>query len=330
VGTPGRRPARRGCGIAILWLTGCTPTAPGAPANTNALADELDGLSGALTRPHATTFRSILETTLAEDAYGCRPSPRTVFSSNTADGERTIAGVMPHYGFFFGPMHYRVRREAGRWVVTVTIAVELPPEGGSLELPDCALAQALAGERGDLAALGAVCTGTPYAASGSLEACPASGVFTLPATRAAMAALLERWSREVPAYWNRDAERFGLPVRYRFAFVDAADVAAPAVDLRVPLALTCGRTPYFASFRSGWSLPIVAHEVGHLLGLLDEYEAWSGISSLYPKKPFPGAEVSRMGLSMKEGTRVLPLHHWLVVRRWFCAEPRAGFFEAGP
>jgi hypothetical protein len=210
--------------------------------------------------------------------------------------------------------------------VEVTVAVDLPPEGGVMELPDCVLGRALAGG-GDLAAAGARCEGTPYAASGSLEACPASGTFTVPATRRAMRALLDRWSREAPAYWDRDAAAFGLPVRYRFRFEDAEEVAPGRADLRVPLSLTCGRTPYFASFRSGWSLPIVAHEVGHVLGLLDEYETFSGITRLYPKKPFPGAEVSRMGLSMREETKVLPLHHYLVLRRYFCPEPRGSAFE---
>lgn len=59
------------------------------------------------------------------------------------------------------------------------------------------------------------------------------------------------------------------------------------------------------------------------MGLLDEYEMFSGITSLYPKTPFPGAEVSRMGLSMFEETRALPLHHYLILRRYACPEPRA-------
>jgi hypothetical protein len=50
---------------------------------------------------------------------------------------------------------------------------------------------------------------------------------------------------------------------------------------------------------------------------------FSGIVGFYPKTPFAGAEVSRMGLSMRERTRVLPLHHYLVLRRYFCPEPRA-------
>jgi len=184
-----------------------------------------------------------------------------------------------------------------------------------MELPDCALPR-------ELAAADATCRGTPYSASPAPEACPGSGTFTIPATRAAMRALLARWSREAPAYYNRDAAYFGLPVRYRFTFVDAAEIGPGQADIVLPLALTCGRTPYFASFRSGWSLPVVAHEVGHVLGLLDEYEAFSGITRLYPKTPFPGAEISRMGLSMREGTRVLPLHHYLVLRRFFCPPPR--------
>lgn len=30
-----------------------------------------------------------------------------------------------------------------------------------------------------------------------------------------------------------------------------------------------------------------------------------------------------MGLSMFEGTRALPLHHYLILRRYACPEPRA-------
>jgi hypothetical protein len=75
------------------------------------------------------------------------------------------------------------------------------------------------------------------------------------------------------------------------------------------------------AFRSGWSIPVVAHEVGHFLGLLDEYEALSGVFSFYPKTPFEGSEGSRMGLSMKKHTQLLPMHHYLVLRRFHCDEP---------
>jgi hypothetical protein len=310
--------------VALALAPACARgAAPGRPetGSIEALAGELDRMSLALTAGHEATFRGILEDALAKDDYVCRPSPRAVFFGDAQDGERTIAGVMPHYGFFFGPMGYVVRRSGGRWEVAVTIAVDLPPEGGRMELPDCNLARELAGD--DLAALGAACSGVPYPDAPGYEACPGSGSFSLPVTRRTMRALLDRWSREAKGYYNRDAERFGLPVRYDFTFAPTEEIDAARASLRLPLSLTCGRTPYFSAFRSGWSLPIVAHEVGHVLGLLDEYEALSGITRIYPKTPFPGAEVSRMGISMREGTVVLPLHHYLILRRYLCPEPRA-------
>ena len=51
--------------------------------------------------------------------------------------------------------------------------------------------------------------------------------------------------------------------------------------------------------------------------------AWWPMFAAYPKTPFPGAEISRMGLSMREDSIVLPLHHYLVLRRYLCAEPRS-------
>lgn len=263
------------------------------------------------------TFRSILEDTLAKDAYLCRPSPREVFHGNVPDGARLISGVMPHYGIFLGPMHYLIRRRDGAWTVEVRIAVDPPDAAATLELPDCGLAAALGP--------GFRCSGTPYSRSGTTEACPGSGVFTAAATPRAVLALLGRWSREAERYWNRDARAFGIPVTYDFDFVLAAAARATGqrVDLTVPLSPTCGRTPYFSAMRAGWSLPVLAHEVGHVMGLLDEYETFSGIVSAYPKTPFPGAEISRMGLSMIEGTKVLPVHHYLILRRYFCRDPRS-------
>jgi hypothetical protein len=293
--------------------------APGSPgdASIDVIAAELEAMSGSVLSPHEDTFRSILEGTIDKDAYVCRPSPRVVFGEGVPEGERTILGAMPHYGFYFGPMHYVVRRRGQAWEVLVRVAVEPPPETATLELSDCGLKPELGAELS--------CSGVPYALSGSLDACPASGAFRARASGRAVAALLRRWSTETERYWNRDAEAFGIPVRYDFDFVTIADANARGlrVDIEMPLSPTCGRTPYFYAMRSGWSLPIVAHEVGHVLGLLDEYEAFSGLVSFYPKTPFRGAERSRMGISMREHTKILPLHHYLVLRRYFCAEPRS-------
>ncbi|AKT40022.1 uncharacterized protein CMC5_041750 [Chondromyces crocatus] len=306
------------CGIGVASCGAATPRAelPGDAPLTE-IAAELEALGEPLPPRSRVTFREVLADTLSKDAHLCRPSAREVLLGDAPEGERHIVGMMPHYGLFMGPMSYLIRRRARAWEVEVRIAVT-PPSASRLELPDCGLQE----EPGAREAM-LVCRGTPYARSGSTDACPGSGEFAARATPEVISALLARWSREAERYWNRDAAAFGLPITYDFEFVLASEARARGlrVDLDVPLSATCGRTPYFSAMRSGWSLPVVAHEVGHVMGLLDEYESLSGIVAFYPKTPFAGAEISRMGLSMREHTRVLPLHHYLVLRRYFCSEP---------
>ena len=297
--------------LAACTALGCTQRY----ARIDTIEEQLEALAPPWVKAHRRTFRSVLEETLASDAYVCDPLPREVFFGATADGVRTVQGTMPHYGVYHGPMHYEIHREGGRWRVVVRIAVEVQGVQGQLELPDCVLAPELEGQ--------VRCEGIPYARSGTLHACPDSGRFSAVGTPGNIAALLARWSRDPELYWERDAAAWGLPVQYdfRFAAVDGNETFRGPTHMTVPLEPTCGRTPYFQAMRAGWSMPIVAHEIGHVLGLLDEYEMFSGIVELYPKTPFEGAERSRMGLSMKEETVLLPLHHYLVLRRYFCPEP---------
>jgi len=267
-------------------------------------------------RVHAETFEDILEHSLAADAYVCVPAPKKVFFGATTPGSRVIKGTMPHYDLYHGPMQYQVQRRRAGWNVAVTVAVQAPAYDGRMELPDCALKPRLEGA--------VTCEGKPFSRSGTLDICPETGSFFAPVTRHNVEALLARWSTEAEGYYNRGARASKIPISYDFEFVLVdRDEQPEQASLVVPLATSCARTPYFQAFRSGWSLPIVAHELGHVLGLLDEYEMFSGIVGFYPKTPFEGAERSRMGLSMKEDTEVLPLHHYLVLRRYFCPEPEA-------
>ncbi len=284
-------------------------------ARLDLITDELTAMSPPWFSEHRDTFRAVLATSLSQDAYVCDPLPSEVFHGPAPKGWRTIRGTMPHYGLYYGPMHYDVQQDRGRWRVEVRYAVEVPAGLTELELPDCELAPQLEGQ--------VTCTGVPYARSGTLHACPETGTFRARATRRNMEALLARWSRDAERYYNRDAHAFGLPITYDFSFTPVPE-DSPADGpnhLRIPLSPTCGRTPYFQALRTGWTMPILAHEVGHMLGLLDEYEMFSGIAGFYPKTPFRGADRSRFGLSMKEESVVLPLHHYLVLRRFFCPEP---------
>lgn len=265
-------------------------------------------------------LRDLLADSVARDDYACLPSPRFLLAppAETLPTKR-IYGQIPHYGIYFGPITYRIgvtRRgaEPPLWLVQLHIALSPTELGGTFEMADCALRAELAGAL--------VCEGIPFEQDPGVEVCPDSGRFEAPATRGNLRALLRRWSREAEELFNRDAADFGLPVRYDLElFLADEPSGVDVVDVRLPLELTCGRTPYFSSFRTGWSIPIVAHEAAHFLGLLDEYEALSGIFPFYPKTPFVGSEGSRMGLSMKRHTRLLPLHHYLILRRYHCPSP---------
>lgn len=304
----------RSATLVVFCVTAsCRPAGEASSANLAAVARELDALGGEVTRDHHETFDAILADTLAKDAYACAPSPHALFAGQgVPDGARDIVGEMPHYGLFFGPMSYRVEHAHERFVVSLVIAVEPPAEDATLDLPDCALAKSLDGA--------SACVEDASFTSTSLEPCAKHPAMRAPASKANVDRLLARWSRDVAPYFERDAHAYGLPIDYRFSFV--REGGADRADLSVPLATTCGRTPYFSAIRSGWAMPVLAHEMGHVLGLLDEYETFSGMVSFYPKTPFPGAERSRMGLSMREASKVLPLHHYLIVRRYACEEPR--------
>jgi hypothetical protein len=315
-----------------LLLAGGTIVACGAPAR-DGLARKLAALGDADARGLEAHTASLLAAALASDAYRCTPAAEQVLGTPpNAHPDRRIRGRMPHYGLYHGPMRYRVAATGGRrpvWLVRLNIALDAEQSDRPMELPDCALRSQLSGELR--------CEGTPYEQAPGLEACPDSGRFEAPASRANLRALLRRWSREAEAYFNRDAERYGLAVRYDFELFLADDPQASElpVDVRMPLWSSCGRSPYFAALRSGWSIPVLAHELGHFLGLLDEYQALSGIVGFYPKTPYEGSENSRMGVSMKTHTRLYPLHHYLVLRRFHCAEPDsrdpyADVFGPGP
>ncbi len=287
--------------------------AGGCSLRAVAVAEQLGEMSPHWVRAHHETYQRILERAFAADAYVCAPTPREVFWGEIEFGSRWISGTMPHYNFYHGPMRYRVVRSRSGWLVSVRIVVDPPEIGGVMELPDCRLAPQLEGP--------VQCAGRAFTSSGSLETCPDVGTFTAQVTPNNVGVLLADWSREVERYYNRDARAEGLPVRYDFEFSMVEAANGELVSLELPLDTSCGRTPYFWSVRSGWTLPILAHEMGHTLGLLDEYEMLSGIIGFYPKTAFEGAERSRMGLSMRERSMVLPIHHYLVLRRYFCPEP---------
>jgi hypothetical protein len=289
---------------ALLLVSACQPS-----RTITVVSRELTHMAHIAPRD-AAHWDELLDDNVSKDAPRCLPPVSEVFAAPPGPSlERRIETSMPHYGWVRGPVLYRVGVRDGMWRVALNIALDPSAVGASeiLELPDC---------KAPLD--GMTCEGTPYEDDRGVDACPGSGRFRAPATRANLRLMLRRWSRDAEAYFNRDAEQFGIPVRYDFELFLSDDAGERSVDMRTPLWLSCGRTPYFTALRSGWSMPVLAHELGHFLGLLDEYEALSGIFSFYPKTPFAGSEGSRMGLSMKKHTLLFPMHHYLVLRRYHC------------
>jgi hypothetical protein len=296
--------------IAALAASGCAIVRPGPPP---AIAHELDTLSGPEVAQYGEVFLKVLSDALAEDAYVCTPPPHAVFFGDAPAGARVVEGVMPHYGVFLAPMHYAVRRSASRWRVELRLVIDPPSPDELLELADCETARLLDGA--------SACKPSLAPSFASDDFCPEAPIATAPATRANVERLLAHWSTGVERYYNRDAARFGLPIEYDFEFILESDPPSQKrSDGSFALRAGCGRRPYIMGLDSGWSLPILAHEVGHMLGLLDEFENVGEMIGLGYKTP-SGLETSRMGESRRDDTMILPLHHYLVLRRYFCPEP---------
>lgn len=297
-------------GLALLTLSACATT-------DGRLAKELRHWERPLGQGHGALLQPLLSEYLSKDSYLCKPRPERVLRApETPAPMRIIRGTMPHYSFFRGPYRYRVRSEQTatgqqRWLVEMNVALTAAMRP-TMTLPDC-----------QLQGQGQRCQGTPNEQAPGRHACPSAGSFSAAGTQSNVRTLLRQWSTRIEADYNRDAKALGLSIRYDFEFFLAEDAKAVRgpVDWRLPLHLNCSRQPYFQGLRSGWSRAILAHEIGHFLGLIDEYYALSGITPLFPKTPFLGAEKSRMGLSMKRNTRFFSLHHYLILRRYHCPSP---------
>lgn len=113
--------------------------------------------------------------------------------------------------------------------------------------------------------------------------------------------------RGAQAYWN-SARPAGSPFVFEFIFGPDSRRA----DFTVLLHRERVRGPYFHNWSVQWSANTVAHEVGHMLGLNDEYETLTGdISRCDPASLLCD---SRYGA-------LQPQHYYFVLRRYLCPVP---------
>jgi hypothetical protein len=101
-------------------------------------------------------------------------------------------------------------------------------------------------------------------------------------------------------YWT-DKNPYQSPIRFVFNIVKEASKA----HLKVFLQKDDTRGPYFLRWSSGWSRKTISHELGHLLGLDDEYE---------------GSEKCPKGSIMCTSSSGKPYeyHYYMILRRIIC------------
>lgn len=103
--------------------------------------------------------------------------------------------------------------------------------------------------------------------------------------------------------WNASKPKMGFPYKFRFRLVDTQAEALYRVHVKPNT-----RGPYFKNWDSTtwWTPRTQAHELGHMMGLADEYEGISGSTK----------NCSPYSLWCDdEGGQIEPYHYYMVLRR---------------
>lgn len=105
------------------------------------------------------------------------------------------------------------------------------------------------------------------------------------------------------AVWNNSREAFGA-IKYKFKFKVANTAKEAHFSVRL---VDDTRGPYDTQWARNWSHKIIAHELGHMLGLGDEYQTVSGKQDCVMKS---------LMCSSFQG-QPLPYYYYHVLRRLF-------------
>lgn len=100
--------------------------------------------------------------------------------------------------------------------------------------------------------------------------------------------------------WNQNLYDFGLKYQLRFAATKNPKNSHFRVNLKAKT-----RGPYDTNWSLGWSEKTIAHEIGHMLGLGDEYQTLTSKIDCIKES------------MMCAGSKQLPFHHYHVLRRVF-------------
>ena len=106
--------------------------------------------------------------------------------------------------------------------------------------------------------------------------------------------------KQAETLWNNS--RVATDFNYSFKFELAAKTSAAHFSVRV---LDTTRGPYDTNWGRNWTANVIAHEVGHMLGLGDEYQTVSGTMDCL---------MSSLMCTAWKGS-LMPHHYYFVLRR---------------
>ena len=99
--------------------------------------------------------------------------------------------------------------------------------------------------------------------------------------------------------WNND--RIGMDFSYRFQFDIESEVQRAHYSVNV---LDSTRGPYDTNWSRNWDSPSIAHEIGHMMGLGDEYQTLTSKSDCLP-----------MSIMCDSDGDLMKHHYYFILRR---------------